>query len=203
MSNPTEMKVPVGDHREALSRIFDSRARHQWSDKPVPADLLHELYDFVKLGPTSVNSLPARFRFLVSQEARDRLARHAFDTNRTKISTAPCVVIIAYDAAFYEQLPKLLPIKAGVRDLFAANHKLAHATAFRNSSLQGAYLMVAARLLGLDCGPMSGFDNAGVDEEFFNGTSLKSNFICALGYACDEPFPRLPRLEFDEAAEIL
>jgi nitroreductase len=193
----------MGDHREALSRIFDSRARHAWSDTAVPEELIRELYDFVKLGPTSVNSLPARFRFLLSQGARDRLACHALDNNKNKVRTAPCVVIIAYDEAFYEQLPKLLPIREGARDLFAANPELAHATAFRNSSLQGAYLMVAARLLGLDCGPMSGFDNRGVDEDFFSGTTLKSNFICAIGYADDEPFPRLPRLTFDEAAEVL
>jgi 3-hydroxypropanoate dehydrogenase len=192
----------MGDHSEALSRVFDSRARHSWSDKPVPEELVRELYDYVKLGPTSVNSLPARFRFLLSQPARERLATYALETNRTKILTAPCVVIIAYDEAFYEQLPKLLPIKEGVRDLFAADADLAHSTAFRNSSLQGAYLIVAARLLGLDCGPMSGFDNAGVDAEFFADTTLKSNFICAIGYANDEPFPRLPRLSFEEAAEI-
>ena len=163
----------MADHREALDRIFESRARHAWSDRGIPESLIRELYDFVKLGPTSVNSLPARFRFLVSQESRDRLARHAFDSNKTKISTAPCVAIIAYDAAFYDQLPKLLPIKEGVRELFAANPELAQSTAFRNSSLQGAYLLVAARLLGLDCGPMSGFDNAAVDADFFGGTSCR------------------------------
>ena len=189
--------------RDALTRIFESRARHAWSDKPVPAPLIRELYDFINLGPTSMNSLPARFRFLGSQQARERLARHVFDGNRTKVLTAPWVVIIAYDEAFYEQLPKLLPIREGAKDVFAANAELAHSTAFRNSSLQGAYLIVAARLLGLDCGPMSGFDNAGVDAEFFTGMTLKSNFICAIGYANDEPFPRLPRLTFEEAAEVL
>jgi 3-hydroxypropanoate dehydrogenase len=194
---------PTQDHRASLDRIFGSRARHSWSDRPVPEALIRELYDFVKLGPTSVNSLPARFRFLVSQGAKERVANYVFDTNRTKVLTAPCVVIIAYDEAFYDLLPKLLPIKEGVKELFAANPELAHSTAFRNSSLQGAYLIVAARLLGLDCGPMSGFDNAGIDQEFFAGTTLKSNFLCALGYANDEPFPRLPRLTFEEAAEVL
>ena len=203
MTELTTSDVRAEDHREALSRVFDSRARHKWSDKPVPEALVREVYDFVKLGPTSVNSLPARFRFLLSHSAKERLAGHVFESNSTKVLTAPCVVIIAYDEAFYEQLPKLLPIRQGVRELFADSPELAHSTAFRNSSLQGAYLMVAARLLGLDCGPMSGFDNAGVDNEFFAGTTLKSNFICALGYANDEPFPRLPRLCFEEAAEVL
>jgi len=191
------------DYTEALDRIFESRARYKWSDRPVPLELIHKLYDYVKLGPTSVNGSPARFCFVVSQEARNRLAAHAMESNKTKIATAPCVAIIAYDEAFYEQLPKLLPIKEGARDLFAANAELSHDTAFRNGSLQGAYLIAAARLLGLDCGPMSGFHNAGVDEEFFGGSTWKSNFLCALGYANDELFPRLPRLGFEEAAQIL
>lgn len=193
----------MGDHSEALTRIFDGRSRNQWSDKPVPIELVRKLYDFVKLGPTSLNSLPARFRFLLSKQARERLAPHVAEGNRPKVLSAPCVAIIAYDEAFYEQLPKLLPIKEGVKDIFVGKDALIYATALRNSSLQGAYLMVAARLLGLDCGPMSGFDHVGVDKEFFAGTALKSNFICALGYASDEPFPRLPRLTFEEAAEVL
>ena len=203
MPDPSASDVRTEGDRESLSKVFDKRTRHQWSDKPVPAALVRELYDYLKLGPTSTNSLPARFRFLLSQAARERLAHHVSEGNETKVLTAPCVVIIAYDEAFYEQLPKLLPIRPEMKDLFASSPELAHSTAFRNSSLQGAYLLVAARLLGLDCGPMSGFDNAGVDDEFFAGTALKSNFICALGYANDEPFPRLPRLSFDEAAEIL
>jgi nitroreductase len=123
--------------------------------------------------------------------------------NQEKIRSAPCVVIIASDEAFYEQMPRLFPIREGVRDMFAGNEALSRSTAFRNSTLQGAYLIVAARLLGLDCGPMSGFDPAAVDEEFFKNTTLKSNFICAIGYANDQPFPRLPRLSFDEAAKLL
>jgi 3-hydroxypropanoate dehydrogenase len=191
------------DYSAALSRIFEGRARYKWSDKAVPMELIGKLYDYVKFGPTSVNSSPARFTFVFSQEAKDRLAAHAFDNNKEKTKTAPCVVIVSYDEAWYEALPKLLPIKEGARDIFAANAPLAQSTAFRNGSLQGAYLIVAARLLGLDCGPMSGFNNAAVDADFFAGTTLKSNFLCAIGYANDELFPRLPRLSFDEACTVL
>jgi len=191
------------EHLKAIARAFEGRSRNKWSDKPVAIELLQQLYDTVKLGPTSLNSSPARFRFLLSQSARERLAPHALEGNRNKILTAPCVVIVAYDTAFYEQMPKLLPIREGIKELFAGNAELAQTTAFRNGTLQGAYLIIAARLLGLDCGPMSGFSHAGVDSEFFEGTTLKSNFLCALGYANDEPFPRLPRLTFEEATEVL
>jgi 3-hydroxypropanoate dehydrogenase len=193
----------MDDHSEALSRIFDSRARHKWSDKPVPLELIHKLYEYVRFGPTSVNSMPARFRFVMSQSGRDRLSALALGANVEKVRTAPCVCIIAYDEKWYEMMPKLMPYNADIKAVFAGNEQLAHSTAFRNSSLQGAYLMIAARLLGLDCGPMSGFNAPGVDAEFFAGTSLKSNFLCALGYANDEPHPRLPRLTFEDAAEIL
>jgi 3-hydroxypropanoate dehydrogenase len=191
------------DYAEAVSRIFDSRARHKWSDKPVPMALIRRLYEQVKFGPTSLNSSPARFTFLVSQAAKERLASHALDANIEKIKTAPCVVIIAHDASWYERLPQLLPIRPQMKDAFVGNPQLAASTAFRNGSLQGAYLIVAARLLGLDCGPMSGFSNAGVDAEFFAGTTLVSNFLCAIGYAIDEPFPRLPRLGFEEACTVI
>lgn len=188
---------------DAVDRIFEGRSRNSWSPATIDNGLLQRLYDLVKLGPTSMNCSPARFRFLVSQEARDRLAAHAMDSNRQKIGTAPCVVIIGQDEKFYDRMPQLFPIREGVREMFAGNPALAKATAVRNSTLQGAYLIVAARLLGLDCGPMSGFDPAGVDAEFFQGTSIRSNFLCAIGYADDEPFPRLPRLSFDEASAIL
>jgi len=150
-----------------------------------------------------MNCSPARFRFLTSEDAKKRLAPHLAEGNRAKCATAPCVVIIAFDSAFYERMPKLFPIREGMRDVFAANDALASSTAFRNGTLQGAYLIIAARAIGLDCGPMSGFNNAGVDQEFFAGTTIKSNFLCALGYAADEPLPRLPRLSFEEAAGIL
>jgi len=188
----------------ALERIFlAARSRNRWSEKPVDGKLLERLYDLLKLGPTSMNCSPARFTFLISDAAKKRLAPHLAEANRVKCGTAPCVAIIAYDSAFYERMPKLFPIREGMRDMFAANEALASSTAFRNGTLQGAYLIVAARALGLDCGPMSGFNNAGVDQEFFAGTTIKSNFLCALGYASDEPFPRLPRLSFEEAASIL
>ena len=188
---------------DAVTRIFEGRSRNSWSAREVTEAQVRELYDVVKYGPTSMNSSPARFRFLLSAEARERLAAHAMATNADKVRAAPCVAIIAFDAAFFEEMPRLFPIREGVRDMFAANKGLASSTAFRNSTLQGAYLMIAARMLGLDCGPMSGFDAAGVDGEFFAGTTLKSNFLCALGYADDEPFPRLPRLPFEDAAQIL
>lgn len=192
----------MSEYDQTIARIFDGRSRNSWSDKPVPNELIHKLYDIVKLGPTSMNSSPARFYFLESQEAKDRLATHAMEANRSKIQTAPCVVIIAMDEAFYEEMLRLFPIRDGAREMFAGNEDLAKSTAFRNSSLQGAYLIMAARLLGLDCGPMSGFDTAAVNEEFFSDTTIESNFICAVGYANDEPFPRLPRLPFDAAAAI-
>jgi 3-hydroxypropanoate dehydrogenase len=193
----------MSDYTSALDRIFESRARHRWSDTPVSIEQIHQLYNYVKMGPTSLNSSPARFVFVTSQAERSRLSSHAFDNNKSKVETAPCVVIVAYDEGFYEHMPKLLPIKAGIKDTLAANPKLAHDTAFRNGSLQGAYLMVAARLLGLDVGPMSGFNNAALDADFFAGTTWKSNFLCAIGYANDELFPRLPRLSFEEAAQII
>ena len=183
--------------------IFGGRSRNSWSDKEVLADTIEQLYEMLKFGPTSMNSSPARFRFLMSEGAKVRLAPYLMEANRAKTMKAPCVAIIAYDAAFFEKMPYLFPIREGVRDLFAGNPALAEATAFRNGTLQGAYLIVAARLLGLDCGPMSGFNAGGVDAEFFAGTTLRSNFLCSLGYANDAPFPRLPRLPFDEAAGIL
>jgi 3-hydroxypropanoate dehydrogenase len=193
----------MNDLSQAAQAIFEGRSRNSWSDRPVPAELIRQLYDLVKLGPTSMNSSPARFRFVVSQEARNRLADCAMGPNQDKIRTAPCVVIIATDECFHERMPQLFPIREGVREMFAQNDGLRASTAFRNSTLQGAYLIVAARLLGLDCGPMSGFNPAALDEAFFAGTTLKTNFICAIGYANDTSFPRLPRLTFEEAAEII
>ncbi len=187
----------------AVQMIFDARSRFAWSSKPVAEELLNQLYDLVKLGPTSMNSCPARFLFLTSQEARERLANHAAETNRQKIISAPCVTIIAFDERFYDKMSYLFPIREGAGAMFASDPRLSNETAFRNGSLQGAYLIVAARLLGLDCCPMSGFDAAAVDTEFLAGTTWKTNFLCGLGYASDEPFPRLPRLPFEEAAVIL
>jgi 3-hydroxypropanoate dehydrogenase len=172
----------------------------------------------MKWGPTSANGSPGRFVFLRSREAKERLRPSLAPTNVEKTMAAPVNVIIAYDLLFYEKLPKLFPHSPAIRSLFAQNPQLVEVTAKRNSSLQGAYLIVAARALGLDCGPMSGFDNAKLDEEFFGlGTEcegceqeffpaghVKSNFLCNLGYGdVSKLFPRSPRLEFSEACSIL
>jgi 3-hydroxypropanoate dehydrogenase len=188
----------------SLDQLFrDARTRGAWRDKDVPDSLLHELVDLVKLGPTSGNCSPARFVFVKSHEAKERLKPFLSDGNREKTMKAPVCAIIGYDLDFYEYLPFLFP-HTDAKSWFAGKPEKIQATAFRNGSLQGAYLILAARALGLDCGPMSGFDNAGVDQEFFAGTKVKSNFLCNLGYGDDSPLrPRSPRFDFDEMARIL
>lgn len=189
-------------------RSFDilfrnARTHNAWLDKPVGEVMIHALYDLMKFGPTSANSCPARFLFLASDEAKGRLKPHLSPTNVDKTMAAPVVAIIAYDLEFYEKLPKLFP-HTDARSWFAGKDDYIKATAFRNSSLQGAYLMMAARGLGLDCGPMSGFDEAGVKREFFANSSWHPNFLCNLGYGdASKLFPRNPRLGFDEACQIL
>jgi 3-hydroxypropanoate dehydrogenase len=207
----------LGD--EALDQLFrEARTHNAWLDKPVTDDTLRQLYDVMKWGPTSANANPARFVFLRSQEAKERLRPTLAPGNVEKTMAAPVTVIIAYDLLFFEKLPKLFPHSPAMRDLFAQNPQLVEVTAKRNSSLQGAYLMIAARALGLDCGPMSGFDNARLDEEFFGAGKecegceqeffpaghVKSNFLCNLGYGDPSKlFPRAPRLEFNEACTLL
>lgn len=188
----------------ALDQLFRAaRTRNGWESKPVPEALLRELYELAKWGPTSANTSPARFVFLTSQAAKERLSSHLAPNNLSKTLAAPVVTIIAHDMAFAEKLPMLFPHAPGMKDYFAAP-AMAEETAFRNGSLQGAYLILAARALGLDCGPMSGFDRAGVDREFFNGTTWRSNFLCNIGYGSDENlFPRSPRLTFEEACKVL
>jgi 3-hydroxypropanoate dehydrogenase len=188
----------------ALDQLFrTARTRNGWSDKPVSDEQLHELYDLFKYGPTAVNSTPARILWIKSEAAKERLAPFLSGSNRAKSMKAPVVAIIGYDLAFPDTLPKLFPHAPGAKDWFPTD-EAKEGTAFRNGTLQGAYLLIAARALGLDTGPMSGFDNAGVDAEFFAGTRIKSNFICAIGYGTDEGlFPRSPRLDFDEANTIL
>ena len=188
----------------ALAQLFtEARTRNAFSDRPVAPELLHQLYDLTKFGPTAVNSTPARFVFLTSPEARARLAPHMSEGNRAKTLQAPVNLIIGYDVDFHDHLPKLFPHAPGARDWFADEAGRREA-AFRNSSLQGGYLMIAARALGLDVGPMSGFDPAGVKAEFFADTNVEPNFIVNLGYGTDENlFPRSPRLAFEEAAQIL
>jgi len=188
----------------SLDQLFrDARTRGAWNDKDVPDSLLHELVDLVKLGPTSGNCSPARFVFVKSGEAKERLKPFLSEGNREKTMKAPVCAIIGYDLEFYEHLPKLFP-HTDAKSWFEGKPEKIADTAFRNSSLQGAYLILAARALGLDCGPMSGFDQAGVDQEFFAGTKVKSNFLCNLGYGDDSQLrPRSPRFDFDEIARIL
>lgn len=188
----------------ALAQLFtEARTRNAWSDRPVSEDLLRQLYDLTKFGPTAVNATPARFLFLTSPEAKARLAPHMADANREKTLQAPVNVIIGQDIDFHEHLPVLFPHAPGAKDWFGEEAGRRE-TAFRNASLQGGYFLLAARALGLDVGPMSGFDPAGVKGEFFAGTTVEPNFIVNLGYGTDENlFPRSPRLAFEDAAQIL
>ena len=182
---------------EALDTVFrTARSYNGYTDQPVTEAQLEEIWELMKMGPTSANCLPARLVWCTSDEAKDRLAACASGTNAPKIRAAPVTVIIGYDTEFFEQLPELFP-PADARSWFAHSPAVAEATAFRNSTLQGAYLLLAARALGLDTGPMSGFDNAAVDAAFFAGTAFKSNFIATLGYGDPSTiFGRLPRPAF-------
>ncbi len=187
-----------------LEKIFtQARTHNAWLPEPVSDGLLHRIYDLMKWGPTSANSSPARIVFVKSKEAKEKLLPCMAPGNVDKTKTAPVTAIIAHDMEFYEKLPKLFP-HADARSWFKGNPPLIESTAFRNGTLQGAYFIIAARSLGLDCGPMSGFDNAKVDAAFFAGTTWKSNFVCNLGYGDDTKlFPRAPRLDFNEACKIL
>ncbi|AOK56639.1 nitroreductase family protein [Burkholderia stagnalis] len=187
----------------ALDQLFlTARTHNAWQDKPVDDALLHRLIDLAKFGPTSANSSPARFVFVKSPEAKARLKPALSEGNLAKTLAAPVTVIVGMDMAFYDHLPRLFP-HADARSWFAGNDALIQATAFRNSSLQGAYLIMAARALGLDAGPMSGFDNAAVDAAFFAGTTVKSNFLVNLGYGDPAGLhPRGPRFDFDDIARI-
>lgn len=188
----------------SLDIIFRKAHTHSaWLDKPVGDALLQQVYDLMKWAPTSANSSPARIVFVRSAAAKQRLLPAMAPGNVEKTRTAPVTAIIAHDTEFYEKLPKLFP-QADARSWFAGNQALIDTTAFRNGTLQGAYLIIAARALGLDAGPMSGFDNAKVDQEFFPGGKVKSNFVINLGYGDHTKlFPRNPRLAFAEAAQIL
>jgi 3-hydroxypropanoate dehydrogenase len=204
---------------DALDQIFrTARTHNAWLDKPVTDETLRQLYDLIKWGPTSANSSPARFVFLRSKEAKERLRPILVPGNVEKTMVAPVTVIVAYDLLFYEKLPRLFPHNTSMKALFAQNPQHVEETARRNSSLQGAYMIIGARALGLDCGPMSGFDNARLDEEFFAAGKgregfeqeffpdghLKSNFLCNLGYGDPAKLlPRSPRLEFNEASMVL
>lgn len=191
--------------REALDQIFmDARTHNVWTDRDVPDELLHELVDIVKMGPTSANCCPARILFVKSDAAKKRLSPLLSEGNVEKTMSAPVCAIIGHDLEFYEHLDKLFPHNLDAINWFKGNQPHIETTAFRNGSLQGAYFIIAARALGLDTGPMSGFDNAGVDKEFFSGTQIRSNFLCSIGYGdASALFPRSPRFAFDEMAEIL
>jgi 3-hydroxypropanoate dehydrogenase len=188
----------------ALDQLFRSaRTYNAWLPRDVSDEQLHQLYELAKFGPTSANSSPMRVVFVKSKQAKDKLSPFLSEGNRAKTMAAPVTAIVGTDHEFYEKLPQLFP-HADARSWFVGNQPMIDTTAFRNGSLQGAYLIIAARSLGLDCGPMSGFDNAGVDAAFFGGTRVKSNFLINIGYgdASRDLFPRSPRLSFDEACRI-
>ncbi|MEM8796644.1 MAG: malonic semialdehyde reductase [Pseudomonadota bacterium] len=189
---------------EAVDRMFMSaRSQNGWQDKPVDVELLKKIQELAQMGPTSVNCQPSRLVFLVTLSAKERIKPMLAPGNVEKTMTAPVVTIVAYDLDFVETLPSLFPHK-DMREMFAGKADMIESTAFRNGTLQGAYLLLAARALGLDCGPMSGFDNKAVDQEFFKGTNIRSNFLLNLGHGDPAAlFPQSPRLGFDEIADVL
>jgi 3-hydroxypropanoate dehydrogenase len=202
--SPSENSMTNKFDDQALDRLFRAaRTRNAWTGQPVTEQQIRELYDLMKFGPTSGNCCPARYAWVRSAEGKSRLAALAAPNNAPKILAAPVTVIVGYDLEFAEQLPKLFPARAKDMQAYYSDPLVEQTTAFRNSSLQGAYLIVAARALGLDCGPMSGFNNEAVDSEFLANTRIKSNFICSIGYGSNENlFPRNPRLTFEEAGRF-
>ncbi len=190
---------------ETLRLLFtEARTHYGWQDRDVPEDTLRALYEIAKMGPTSMNQQPMRVVFIRSKEAKDRLEPCLTEGNRPKMRSAPVTAIVAYDLNFWEELPVVFPPNPNAQDIFKNNATAAQVNAFRNGTLQGAYFMLAARAVGLDVGAMSGFDNAKLDEEFFHGTSLKSNFLVNLGYAdTSKIFRRLPRLDYDTVCQTL
>ncbi len=188
----------------ALDQLFrTARTYNEWNSEVIDERLIREVYDLLKWGPTSANSCPARFVWVRSDAGKAQLAELAAEMNRPKILAAPLTVIIGNDLDFAENMPKLFPARGEMMQQFFRQPGVTEVTAMRNGTLQGAYLIVAARALGLDCGPMSGFDNAGVDRAFFAGTRIQSNFICCLGHGKpNTPFPRNPRLSFEEAGHF-
>ena len=189
----------------ALEALFkDARSQNGWLDTPVTAQELEAAYDIAKWGPTSMNTQPMRVLFLRSQEAKSRLKPALSPTNIEKVMTAPVVAVIAYDTNFYDELSETFPHKPNASAYFLGNPATIEPTAFRNSSLQGAYFMLALRAVGLDVGPMSGFDNGVVNAEFFAESSWRANFLCGIGHGDpSKVFGRLPRLDFKKVARIL
>lgn len=188
----------------ALEKLFsEARTHNAWQDKVVAPELLQELYDLLKMAPTSANCSPARFVFIQSAEAKAKLKPALSSGNVEKTMIAPVTVLVAYDSEFYEKLPELFP-HGDARSWFTSSPELAHETAFRNSSMQAAYLILACRSLGLDIGPMSGFNPTLVDETFLSGTTWKSNLLINIGYGNSEKlYGRLPRLSFEDACQII
>lgn len=188
----------------ALDQIFrGARSRNAWRDEVLPEATWRELYDLVKWGPTSANTSPARFMFVTSAEGKARLGPLLSEGNQKALG-APCIAIVAYDLEFTAHVPRLFPHNPDAANWFGptADHPGRQGAATLNATLQGAYLMLAARALGLDCGPMAGFDREGVDRAFFPDRPLRTLFLVALGHGADEPFPRSPRLDFEDAAQI-
>ncbi len=193
----------LGD--DELDLIFrEARTHNAWQTRPVPNDLLRSVAELASMGPTSVNSLPARFVFITTPESKRRLKPHVGKQNAQKTMDAPVTAIIAYDRTFYRSMPTTFPQALHFSDHFKNDANLAQITAFRNGSLQGGYFIIAARALGLDCGPMSGFNNDSLDQEFFPDGDTKSNFLCNIGYGdLSGVFPRNNRLPFEDFCEIL
>ena len=209
----TQAQQEIRDVRSRISHLDDdsldimfrvARSHNGWQDRPVTDDQLHQLFSLTQFAPTANNGQPTRLLFVRSAAAKARLAPALAPGNVAKAEAAPVVVIIGYDERFFENFEKVFPHKPEHREKFAANPDKATEAAFRNGTIQGSFLIMAARALGLDTGPMSGFDNAKVDAEFFAGTSIKSNFLCNIGYGDETSlFGRLPRLDFDEICEIM
>lgn len=190
---------------DGLDLIFrEARTYRTWQAREVSDETLHQVWDLARWGATSGNCCPGRIVFLKSDAAKEKLKPALDEGNVAQTMAAPVCAVVGYDLAFYKDIEWLAPFMAGMAKVFAKKAALAEVTAFRNGSLQGAYLMIAARALGLDCGPMSGFDNALVDETFFDGTEIRSNFLCNLGYGDPETvYPRSARHAFDQACQIL
>ena len=188
----------------ALDQLFcRARSCNEWTEKEVSEETIRKLYDLLKFGPTSANSSPARFVWIRTPAAKAQLAAVASEGNRPKLLSAPLIVVIGHDLSFADALPKLLPAdRAHTMQEMFKDQGLAESTAMRNGSLQGGYLIMAARALGLDCGPMSGFNQAAVDTLFFSGTNIKVNFLCCLGYGKEPPFSRNPRLRFEDTGRF-
>ena len=200
-----QLKKEIQTAEPATLRLLLTEARtiNTWTDQEVSVDTLKDIYEIMKMGPTSANSCPARLIFLKSSNAKERLRKALKPNNVDKTMNAPVTVIVGYDIEFWTHAEKTFPQSPATQQAFKDNLSGSQIAAFRNGSLQGAYFIIAARALGLDCGPMSGFDNALVDEEFFAGTTFRSNFLCNLGYGdASATFKRLPRHEFNDVCEV-